>query len=98
MLIHLGQDVIRVFLTHTFYIDTVIDPKWSSLYYEAKQFRSLINFFMSPIFHAFLLVENFFVAKEDIFKWFPDQDPQVYDYFEIAIKMLRDEEGGSYAA
>jgi hypothetical protein len=56
-----------MFLAHTFYIDTIVDTEWKKMYYEPKEYENLVSYFSSPIFNAFIMMENFFEAKQDIF-------------------------------
>jgi hypothetical protein len=60
ILIYLEQDVILMFLAHTFYIDKLVDPEWNKMYFEPKEYENLVSYFSSPIFNAFLMMENFF--------------------------------------
>ena len=49
-----------MFLAHSFYIDTLVDPEWNKMYFEPKEYENLVSYFSSPIFNAFLMMENFF--------------------------------------
>lgn len=46
---------------------------------------------MSPVFHSFLLAENFFFSEQDFSKTFKDPNPMVSNYLKVALDMLNDE-------
>lgn len=45
-------------------------------------------YFSSPIFNAFLMVENFYEAKEDVFKMFRIEEEKPREFFNIGLAMF----------
>ena len=62
-LIFLGKDLCEMYLCHSLYFDTIRDVHWKAMFFEAYQYQTLKTYFMSPIYHSFLLVENFHDAR-----------------------------------
>jgi hypothetical protein len=58
------------------------------MYYEPKEYENLVSYFSSPIFNAFLMMENFYEAKEDVFKVFRIEDEKTRDYFNMTLAMF----------
>ena len=58
-LIYLGQDVLQMFLAQIFEIDTIVHKDWHKMYYDPKEYENLVSYFSSPIFNAFIMMENF---------------------------------------
>jgi hypothetical protein len=58
------------------------------LFYEPKEYENLVSYFSSPIFNAFLMMENFYEAKEDVFKVFRIEDDKTRDYFNMTLAMF----------
>ena len=87
-LIYLGQDVVQLFLAHTFYIDTIADPEWNKMYYEPKEYENLVSYFYSPIFNGFVMMENFYESKVDVFKIFRIEDDKTRDYINLCLAMF----------
>jgi hypothetical protein len=77
-----------MFLAHTFYIDTIVDTEWNKMYYEPKEYENLVSYFSSPIFNAFIMMENFYEAREDAFKVFRIEDEKTRDYFNMCRAMF----------
>jgi hypothetical protein len=50
------------------------------MYYEPKEYENLVSYFSSPIFNAFLMMENFYEAKEDVFKVFRIEEDKMREY------------------
>jgi hypothetical protein len=61
------------------------------MYYEPKEFENLVYYFSSPIFNAFLMMENFYDAKEDVFNVFRIEDEKMKDYFNLCLEMFEKE-------
>jgi len=80
-----------MFLAHTFYNDTIVDSEWNKMYYEPKEYENLVYYFSSPIFHAFIMMENFYEAKQDIFNVFKIEDEKTKYYFTLCLTMLEKE-------
>ena len=78
----------QMFLAHTFYIDTVVDSEWYKMYYDPLEYENLVLYFSSPIFNAFLMVENFYEAKEDVFKIFRIEEEKPREFFNIGLAMF----------
>ena len=62
------------------------------MYFEPLQYENLVYYFSSPIFHAFLMMENFFEAKQDIFNVFKIEDDKTKHYFNLCLTMLEKEQ------
>jgi hypothetical protein len=58
------------------------------MYYEPKEYENLVSYFSSPIFNAFLMMENFYEAKEDVFKVFRIEEDKIREYFNISVAMF----------
>jgi len=58
------------------------------MYYEPKEYENLVSYFSSPIFNAFLMMENFYEAKEDVFKVFRIEDDTMRVYFNMTLAMF----------
>ena len=58
------------------------------MYYEPKEYENLVSYFSSPIFNAFLMMENFYEAKEDVFKVFRIEEDKPRDYFNMSVAMF----------
>lgn len=78
-----------MFLAHTFYIDTIVDKEWNKMYYEPKEYENLVLYFSSPIFNSFIMMENFYESKIDVFKVFRIEDDKTTDYFKMCLTMLK---------
>jgi hypothetical protein len=78
-----------MFLAHTFLIDTLVDSEWNKMYYDPKEYENLISYFSSPIFNAFLMMENFYEAKEDVFKVFRIEDERTSEYLKLCLAMFK---------
>ena len=78
-----------MFLAHTFYIDTIVDKEWNKMYYEPKEYENLVLYFSSPIFNSFIMMENFYESKIDVFKVFRIEDDKTTDYLNMCLDMLK---------
>jgi hypothetical protein len=58
------------------------------MYYEPKEYENLVSYFSSPIFNAFIMMENFYEAREDAFKVFKIEDEKTRDYFNMCRAMF----------
>ena len=58
------------------------------MYYDPKEYENLVSYFSSPIFNAFLMMENFYESKEDVFKVFRIEDEKTRDYLKMCLEMF----------
>ncbi len=58
------------------------------MYYEPKDYENLVSYFSSPSFNAFLMMENFYEAKEDVFNVFRIEDERTRNYFDMCLAMF----------
>jgi len=58
------------------------------MYFEPKEYENLVLYFSSPIFNAFIMMENFHEAKEDVFNVFRIEDDKTREYFNMSLSMI----------
>jgi len=58
------------------------------MYYEPKEYENLVSYFYSPIFNGFLMMENFYESKVDVFKIFRIEDDKTRDYINLCLAMF----------